>query len=159
EPFGGAAWWRRGVPLAPPSEEMGPQMARRAAQSVGAAAVPVAATARTTGQLLAGLGTALGGGVGGATAQQMYPGNVTAEMLGAVLGSLGTGTTIAGRTRRSARRAAGSAVPSVVELERQAAGKFEEAHRRGVTASQGQTRAWADEMRGIATREGLISPT
>lgn len=159
EPFGGSTWWRRGVPLAPPSEETGPQMARRAAQSVGAAAVPMAATARTAGQLLTGLSTALGGGVGGATAQQLFPGSVTAEMLGEALGSLGTGATIAGAANLSARRAAEKAVPSVRDLKRRSSDKFEEAHALGVQATPEKTQGLANQVRAIAVQEGLISPT
>lgn len=159
EPFGGAAWWRRGVPIASPSEDTGPQMARRVAQSVGGAAVPVAAGARTAGQLAAGLGAALGGGIGGATAKQAFPGNVTAEMLGEVLGSLGTGATIAGLANRSGRRAAEKAVPSVRDLKQQSSDKFEEAHALGVQATPEKTQGLANQVRAIAVQEGLISPT
>lgn len=159
EPFMGTEWWRRGTPIAPPSEETGPQMARRVAQSVGGAAIPVATGARTAAQLAAGLGTALGGGVGGAAAKQMYPGNTSAEMLGEVLGGLGAGGAIAGLANRSARRAAESAVPTVEQLKTRAAGLYDEAERAGVTATQAQTQGLADDFRTIAQKEGLITPT
>src|SRR5690606_9268091 len=46
EPWGGSAWWRKGVPIAPPSDQTGPQMARRTAQSVGGS-IPLLGNARS----------------------------------------------------------------------------------------------------------------
>lgn len=159
EPLGGSAGLRRGLAIAPDSEDTGPQMARRVMQSVGGASVPLAGSAGAVGQVAAGLGTAAGGGLGGAVAQQLFPGNVGAEIAGELIGGLGTGAAIAGLADRSARRAAEKSVPTVEQLKAQAGEKFESAHRSGVSARQDQTQQLAANIRSIAQQEGLISPT
>lgn len=159
EPLGGSAGLRRGLAISPASDGTGHQMARRTAQSVGGALVPLAGTARTAGQAAAGIGTAVGGGVGGAAAQQLFPGNAGAEIAGEMIGGLGTGAAIGRMADRSARRVAEKAVPTVEQLKSQAEAKFEEAHRAGVAATPTQTLRLATNMRRIARDEGLISPT
>lgn len=159
EPLGGSAGLRRGLAIAPPSEDTGKQMTRRVMQSVGGASVPLAGTASTAGQAAAGLTTAAGGGLGGAFAQWAFPDNLGAEIAGEMIGGLGTGAAITGMADRSARRAAEKAVPSVEQLKAQATDKFDDAHRAGVTAGQPQTQTLASDIRAIAQQEGLISPT
>ncbi len=134
-------------------------MARRVSQSVGGAVVPLSGQAKTLGQAAAGIGTAIGGGLGGAISQQLFPGNVWAEIAGEMLGGIGTGAAIGGIADRAARRSAERAVPTVDQLKTQAAAKFDDAHRLGVTAGQPQTQALAADMRSLAQQEGLISPT
>lgn len=158
-PIGGSAGLRQGLAIAPPSESVGPQMARRVAQSVGGAAVPLAGTAGSVGQAAAGLASAAGGGMGGAVAQQLFPDSAGAEIAGELIGGLGTGAVISGMADRSARRAAERSVPTVQQLEQQASDKFQDAHRLGVTAGQPQTQQLAADIRSIAQQEGLISPT
>lgn len=138
EPLGGSRGLRKGLPIAPPSESTGPQIARRVSQSVGAA-LPFFGQARNLKQGAAALGTALGGGFGGATAQQLLPGNATAEMLGEALGSLGAGGTIASMANRSARKTAENAIPTVNALRARAGDLYDDAERLGVTATQQQT--------------------
>lgn len=157
-PLGGSAGLRQGLAISPPSDDTGKQMARRVSQSVGGAAIPLA-NSSTIGQAAAGLGTAVGGGVGGAIAQQLFPNNAWADVAGELIGGLGTGAAIRGVSNRSAQRAAEESVPSVEQLKAQAGDKFEDAHRAGITASQQQTQALATDMRSIAQQEGLISPT
>lgn len=159
EPLGGSAGLRRGLAIAPQSGSTGQQVARRVAQSVGGAAVPMAGTAQSLGQAAMGLGAAAGGGVGGAVAQQLFPDNVGAELAGELIGGLGTGAAISGLANRASRRAVEKAVPTVQQLEQQAGDKFDEAHRLGVTATRPQTQQLAADMRTIAQQEGLISPT
>lgn len=159
EPLGGAAGLRRGLAIAPQSDSTGEQVARRVAQSVGGAAVPLSATSQTAGQLAAGLGTALSGGVGGAAAQQLFPGNVGAEIAGELIGGLGAGAAIGGMADRAARRVAEKAVPSVEQLKARAGELYDLAEQQGVTATQQQTQGLARNFRDIATQEGLISPT
>lgn len=159
EPLGGSAGLRRGLAIAPQSDSTGEQVARRVAQSVGGAAVPLSATSQTAGQLAAGLGTAFGGGVGGAAAQQLFPGNAGAEIAGELIGGLGTGAAIGGMADRAARRAAERAVPTVEQLRARAGELYDLAEQQGVTAPQQQTQALARDFRRLATDEGLISPT
>ena len=158
-PLGGSAGLRQGLAISPESQNHGEQFARRVAQSVGGAAVPLAVTAQTAGQAAAGLATAAGGGMGGATAQQLFPNNAGAEIAGELLGGIGTGAAITGIANRQARKAAEAAVPTVEQLKQQAADKFQDAHSSGVMANQAQTQQLAADMKGIAEREGLISPT
>lgn len=159
EPLGGSAGLRRGLAIAPASDQTGHQVARRVSQSVGGAMVPLAGTAQTAGQLAAGLGTAAGGGFGGAVAQQAFPGNVGAELAGEMLGGLGTGAAISGIARSQARRAAERAVPTVQELKARAGSLYDLAEQQGITASQQQTQALSSQFKNLAVQEGLISPT
>lgn len=159
KPLGGSAGLREGMALAPQSDSVVPQMARRVAQSVGGAALPALGSGGSMGQIAAAIASAAGGGVGGAIAQQVAPNNFGAEIAGELLGGMGTGAAISGLADRSARRAAEKAVPTVQQLEQQAADKFSEAHRLGVTATQPQTQQLASDIRSIAQQEGLISPT
>ncbi len=159
EPLGGSAGLRRGLAISPPSEDVGPQMARRASQSVGGALVPLSTTARTAGQAAAGIGAAFGGGLGGATAQQLFPDNMGAEIAGELLGGLGTGAAIGGIADRYARRAAERAVPTVDELRARASAQYDAAEARGVVAGPQDTQALAGRVRQIARDNELITPT
>lgn len=99
-----------------------------------------------------------GGGASSGIAREL--GASPAVQLGAGLfGGLAAGSTVSGLANRSARRAAESAVPTVEQLRQQAGSRFEEAHRRGVSAGQAQTQQLANDVRALAQREGLISPT
>lgn len=159
EPWGGSAGLRRGLAIAPESENRGEQFARRVGQSVGGSAVPMAATARTAGQAAGGLAAGLGGGVGGATAQQVFPGNLTAEIAGEMLGGLGTGGVVAAAANRRAMQEAAAGVPSVPELRDQASELYRAAEARGVVAGPGDTQALAGRVRQIARANELITPT
>lgn len=159
EPLGGSAGLRRGLAISPKSDATGHQMARRTAQSVGGALVPLSSTARTAGQAAAGIGTAIGGGFGGAAAQQLFPGNVGAEIAGELIGGLGTGAAINRAATRSARRAAERAVPTVDDLRAQASAQYDAAEARGIVAAPQDTQALAGRVRQIARDNELITPT
>lgn len=158
-PLGGSAGLRQGLAIAPQSDATGEQMARRVSQSVGGALVPLAGTARTAGQAAAGVGTAIGGGFGGAAAQQLFPGNVGAEIAGELIGGLGTGAAITGMADRAARRAAERSVPSIDELKSQASDLYRAAEARGIVAGPAETQKLADDIADIARRNELITPT
>lgn len=112
EPLGGSAGLKKSLTdigsIQPPTEDQGQQFMRRTAQSVGAAAVPglgAMGAAEKPLQVLAGvLASGLGGGASAATANQLFPGNQTADMLADILGSLGVagGAALAGRAPRGA---------------------------------------------------------
>lgn len=159
EPLGGSAGLRRGLAISPPSDHGGEQLARRVSQSVGGALVPLAGSANTVGQVAAGVGTAIGGGIGGATAQQLFPDNIGAEIAGELLGSLGTGAAINRVASGVARRAAERAVPTVDELRAQATAQYQAAEARGVVANPQDTQALAGRIRQIARDNELITPT
>lgn len=105
------------------------------------------------------LASATGAGASGGVAKQLFPGNVTVQMLGEALGGLGAGSTIAGMSSRSARQAAEAAVPTVSSLRARAGDLYDDAEHLGVTATQQQTQELAQGMRSIAQQEGLVSPT
>lgn len=167
EPLGGSAGLRRSLEdvgsIKPETDEVGKQMARRVAKSVGAAAIPgggaVAGAAKPVQTGLTMLGSALGGGAGAAVANQVFPDNQVADIVGDMAGSFGVTGVANAMIKRAGTRAAEMAVPTVEQLKAQASDKFDEAHKLGVTASQQQTQSLAADMRKIATDEGLISPT
>lgn len=158
-PLGGSAGLRQGLAIAPQSDGTGEQMARRVSQSVGGALVPLAGTARTAGQAAAGIGTAIGGGFGGATAQQLFPGNLGAEIAGELMGGLGTGAAINRMATGAARRAAERAVPTIEELKTQAGDLYRTAEARGVVAGPAETQKLAGDIADIARRNELVTPT
>lgn len=161
-PFGGSQSIQRGLErigaVGPQAETGAGQFARRAGESVGAAAVPVGATARTGAGVAQGLGYALGGGLGAATAQQVAPGNVAAELAGEFAGSIGAAG-LQGAGRRVLGRQAPPAAPTTQELRKQASDLYDQAEQLGVTANPQQTARLSDNMRQIGSREGLISRT
>lgn len=143
--------------ILPPPETGAGQFARRAGESVGAAAIPVGATARTGAGAGQALGYALAGGLGGATAQQVAPGNVAAELAGEFAGSIGAaGLQAAGR--RAVGRRLPRDVPTTEQLRKQASDLYDQAAETGVTANPAQTEVLSNNMRQIAQREGLITP-
>jgi hypothetical protein len=119
----------------------------------------LAGTPGTVGQIAAGLGTAAGGGVGGAVAQQLFPGNPWADMAGDMLGSVGTGAAISGLANRSARIAAERQVPTVEDLRDHASSLYDAAEARGAVAAPTDTTSLAGRVRQIARDNELITPT
>lgn len=162
-PFLGGEWWKQQLDgigsIAPENEAGAAPFVRRVGRSVGAAAIPVGATAGTLRQVGSGVAAALGGGIGGATAEAVAPGNQIASLLGEVAGGGLTAGGFALGARRSAQRVAEAAVPSVDDLKAEAGGLYQQAEANGVTASPQQTQQLADDFRTYAAGEGLISPT
>jgi len=145
--------------IGPQTSDTVSRFVRRVGQSVGSAAVPVAATANTPVQVARALAPAVTGGAGAATAREIFPGNPWAELGGEILGG-GAGLGSVHRSmRRAARRKAADAVPSIPKLKEQADAMYDLAEANGVTASQQQTTDLASRFKGIAQDEGLISPT
>lgn len=163
DPFLGSDWFKQrmgdyGMTYAP-SEDATNQFARRVGQSVGSAVVPVGMSANTGRAALAGLTSAISGGVGGAAAQQIAPGNVGAEFAGEMLGSLaGGGIGLLG-ARNAAQRQIEAGIPTVPQLKDQATQLYQRAEQNGVTASPQQTQQLADDMMGVLRQEGRVSPT
>lgn len=135
------------------------QFARRVGQSVGASAVPVGAMANTARQAGAGMLAAAGGGIGGATAQQVAPGNVGAEIAAELLGGGIAGGGLAMGARRAAQREIESAIPTTQELRGQANELYSQAERRGVTATPDRTEDLAERMRQVLRDEGQLGPS
>lgn len=134
------------------------QFVRRAGQSVGAAYVPMAGAAGSLGKTAAGLGLSAGGGIGAATAQQVFPDNPVAELTGEILGSGLTAGALAASTRRAAMRKAMAAVPSRDELKQQASDLYQQAESRGVVAGPNVTSNLAGRFGKIADDEKLRWP-
>lgn len=142
-----------------PAMSDGGQFARRVGRSIGAAAVPLGGAATTGLRYGAQLLSGLGGGLGGATAQQAFPGNPIAEIAGELVG----GGMFAGGATRAMRRAQQrkieGAVPTVSQLKQQAGDLYRAAESRGVVAKPAQTRQLARNFTGALEAEGRISPT
>lgn len=167
EPLGGSAGLKKSLTeigsIRPPTDEGGKQFLRRTMQSVGSAAVPALGVAGAAAQPLVTIGSilaqGLGGGLSAATANQVLPGNQTADMLADFLGGLGTSSALTGAKKMADTAALQAKIPTVQKLEAQASAKYALAEKNGVTASQKQTQALSTDMRKIASDEGLISPT
>lgn len=145
--------------IAPPSTSGGQQFVRRTGQSVGGALIPVMGTAGNMARAGTGMLTALGGGIGAATAQQAAPGNRYAELAAETLGSIGSAGGMYGLARREAGQAAEAAVPSVAQLRQQAGDLYTAAESRGIVAGPGVTNNIATRIRDIARNEELVTPT
>lgn len=162
KPFLGSEWIKDqmdGWAIRPKSADSGKQFARRVGQSVGSAAVPLLGTYSSIPRLGAGLLGAAGGGVGGAAAQQAYPGNPVAEFVGELAGGGVTGLGLAGAARRGAQRQIESHIPTVEQLKGQAGELYRQAESRGVTADPTMTQDLADKLRASLADDGRVSPT
>lgn len=149
--------------IGPESDDPSHQFVRRVGEEVGATALPGGAVAsraaRPVAVAAAEAGYALGGGVGGATAQQIAPDNITAEVAGTLAGSMTPWAASTAVQRQAANRARREQVPTRQDLEARAGELYDAAERTGRTATQQETQALDDAIRSIAQREGLISPT
>lgn len=161
DPFLGSQWVKDrmgGSTIYDPSNDPSKQFARRVGQSVGAAAVP-AGFAGSLPRAGAALLSGAGGGLGGATAQQVAPGNIGAEIAGEMLGGGMAGAGLYSSARRAAQREIEAAVPTVPQLQDQAGDLYRQAEARGVTADPMMTQNLADNMRDVLRRDGRVSPT
>lgn len=150
-------WMGQGNMVFDPSQDQSKQFVRRVGQSVGAAAVPIgtgASAARLGQQMLIGGG----GGVGAATAQQVFPNNKLAEFAGELLGGGASAGALLGAMKRNATREIEAAVPTVPQLKEQASELYRQAEQRGVTASPQQTQQLRDTIYQTLRDEGQIGP-
>lgn len=140
-----------------PTDDPTQQFARRMGQSVGASAVPAGmagSLGRAGGQLLAGAT----GGAGGATAQQLFPGNPLAEMAGELAGGATAAGGIMRAGQRNATRQIEAAVPTIPQLKDEAGQLYRAAEARGVVADPAMTQELSDNFRAALAAEGRISP-
>lgn len=162
-PVLGSDWIRQQMAgagsIGPESQQAGMPFVRRVGQSVGASAIPMGAGARTLGQAGGMLASALGGGIGAASAQQVAPGNPYAEMAGELIGG-GVGA-VGGlnNIRRAGQAQIESAVPTIDQLKQQARGLYQQAERSGVVASPAQTQQLQGNLAQLLRDEGRLSPT
>lgn len=162
-PFLGGEWWRdqfrNAGSIQRTSDLPGRDFVRRVGESVGSAVVPAGLTARTGGQALGMFGSALGGGLGAATAREVAPGNTLAEMGGELVGSgVGLGGALS-KVRSVAQREIEASVPTIDQLKKQAGDLYKRAEANGVTASPAQTQQLSADITGLLRQEGAISPT
>lgn len=152
-----------GDAIQPGTDNVGQQMIRRTAQSVGGAAIPGAGAMATAAKPAAAaaslLASSLAGGGAAATARQLAPDNPLIEIGAELIGSLGTAGGINAMRNSAADKAARAAVPSVRGLKDQAGQLYDDAAAGGVTAPKATVQTLATDLRKIATDEGLISPT
>lgn len=162
-PVGGADWWNGGLEavgsIHPETNDPNKQFLRRVGESLGGAAIPIGATARTGQQALLGVGTALAGGLGGATAQQVAPGNLIAEILAETATGAGAGFGAVRAARRAAQRGAESAIPTVRQLKDEASDLYQRAEATGTPATRVETGDLAQRFDAVAQREALKTPT
>lgn len=150
-------WMGQGNMVFDQSQDLSKQFVRRVGQSVGGAAVPIgtgASAARLGQQMLIGGG----GGVGAATAQQVFPNNKLAEFAGELVGSGASAGALLGTMKRNATREIEAAVPTVPQLKEQASELYRQAEQRGVTASPQQTQQLRDTIYQTLRDEGQIGP-
>lgn len=162
-PFLGSEYIKQGLTkfraIGPESTDPAKRFVRRVGQSVGSAAVPIAATAQTPAMAARALIPAAAGGVGAAVAKDVAPDSPLAELGGEVVGSILGGGIAYSAAKRSAEKAARARVPTVEKLKRQAASMYDLAEKNGVRADQGQTAKLAATIKQVAIDEGLVSPT
>jgi hypothetical protein len=137
----------------------GGMFARRVGQSVGAAAVPLGGAMTTPARYGAQLLMGAGGGIGGATAQQAFPGNPLAEIGGELIGGGLTAGGITQGIKRAGQKQIEAAVPTVPQLKEQAGQLYRAAESRGVVAGPAQTQRLNDDIRQTLMDEGRLSPT
>lgn len=157
DPFLGSGQIKRGLKAIGSIGEPTPDgaFARRVGQSVGASIIPMGRAMPVGAQLLMGLG----GGIGGATAQQMFPGNQLAEMGGELLGGGAAAGGLTSVLKRAGQKQIEAAVPTVDELKQQAGQLYRAAESRGVAANPTQTQLLNEDLRQALTDEGRLSPT
>lgn len=162
-PVAGGDWWTdiltNAGTIAPEGGGMAGQFSRRVGQSLGGAVIPIGATANTGRQAAGMIASALGGGTGAATAQQVAPGNATAEILAELAGGGIAGVSSLARGRNIAQREIEAAVPTVDQLKETAGGLYRSAEANGTVASPALTQQLSDTMRDTLRSEGRISPT
>lgn len=138
--------------IKPETDDAGGQFARRVGQEFGATVIPMLGTPAKLLSLLSSAGS----GLGAAAMQQAFPGNAAAELAGQMIGGGGV-LGVSNALERAAIRKA--ATPTAEGLKDQAGALYETARRNGVIAPQQATQGLNQTMRGIATSEGLITPT
>lgn len=141
-----------------PTQDASGAFARRVGQSVGSAVVPLGASG-SLASVGKGMIGAVGGGVGAATANQMFPNNPVADFAGDLVGGglASGGVALAGRN--AAQRAIESRIPTVDQLKDKAGELYRQAEARGVTADPMMTQQLADNLRQTLANDGRISPT
>lgn len=133
------------------------QFVRRVGESVGAGVIPAGASSSLSKALGVMIGSA-GGGIGGATAQQIAPGNPYAEFAGEVAGGAIAGGTLMNIGRNRAQRQIEANIPTVDQLKDQAGNMYRQAEQRGVTADPTMTTQLRDNMAMTLRREGQLGP-
>ncbi len=150
----------------PAPQNMLERGARRVGQEVGASAalgpLAMAAPAVRAAPLpyvATEAASAIGGGTGAAIANEIAPGSATAEIIGQLAGGLPAGYAAGRQFDTDPIDKLRSADVSGDELTLQAGRLYDDAAANGVTAPQAATQGLAGDVRAIASKEGLISPT
>lgn len=160
-PLLGSQWFKDNVlsgTIYDQTNDPSKQFVRRVGESVGASLIP-AGIAGSLPKAGAAVLAGVGGGIGGAGAQQAFPDSPIAEMGGEMVGSGLTGMGMFGAARRNAQRKIEAQIPTVPQLKDQAGNLYRQAEARGVTARPTQTRALARDMRAMLRQDGRVSPT
>lgn len=162
-PVGGSDWMQDKFKdigfVGSKAETTGGLFARRTGQSIGATAtaLPLGGAAAVR-QAAIPLASGAGGGMAAAGAQQVFPGNPTAEFGAEVVGSGLTGAGLLRGAQRGAQRKLDEAVPTVADLKDTAGDLYARAERNGVTASPQMTRQLHDDFANTLRREGQLGP-
>lgn len=147
--------------IKPETDDPTKRFIRRASKSVGAslpfgmgASVGLKSGSEVAKVLGGTLASGATGGIGAATAQQLFPDNPLAEFVGEIIGS-GAPMTLAALAKRA--RAA-TAAPTVKQLEDEAGRLYEQAENSGVMFDQSTVAAKVNDIAARAMSEG-IDPT
>lgn len=161
-PFMGSEWFQQRMEDVgasyPENADGSGRFARRVGESVGASVLP-AGLAGSGGRVAAALLSGAGGGVGGATAQEIAPDNIYAEIAGELLGGGLTGGSLLVSGKRRAQREIESAIPSTSELKAKAGEQYRAAEAQGMTASGEFTQELSDSLKKTLQADGRVSPT
>lgn len=130
------------------------QFARRVGQGVGEVAPFAAGGIGGARTLVSGLTS----GVGGASAQQLFPDNPAAEAIGSLLGGLAPTAFESVASKVNAARDLKRSTPTTEALKESASDLYREAERSGFTAPPQKTKGLHSSLRNIAAKEGLITP-
>lgn len=138
--------------IKPETDNPAGRFSRRVGQEVGAALIPALGTPAKATSLI----SATGSGLGAAGANLVAPDNAAAEIIGQLIGG-GIPLGVANQMERG--QLAKAATPTVSGLKDEAGALYDAARASGVTAPQQATQNLNQTMKGIATAEGLITPT
>lgn len=133
--------------IKPESSDPTDQFLRRVGKDVGSTVIPAMGAPSAVLPML----SAVGSGIGAATANAVAPGNKTAELLAQMIG----GGTVLGAANAFERNALSKTAPSIDELRAQASGLYDAAKNSGVRFPQQTVKSAVDDITSNVLSEGL----
>lgn len=142
--------------MTPATDDTAGRVTRRVGQEIGAGLIPglgVASKAATPVRMALTEAAALtGSGLGGGVAQEVFPGNPTAEMVGQLIG----GFTPVGLVNQAERMAMKTAAPSLEDLRAVKSAAYDQADTLGVQYAPQEYDQLVGKLQAAAARESLV---